>query len=122
MAVANQNNPPRARTVRVAMPGRPALALAGDGVGIVIALWALAKVWPILLILIIALILAGTLSPVVDWLERHGAKRGVALFTELIMLLFAVVGFGFLVIPAMVGEGKQLMKDAPHIQARIADY
>jgi predicted PurR-regulated permease PerM len=122
MAVANQNNPPRARTVRVAIPGRTALALVGVGVGIVVALWALAKVWPILLILIIALILAGTLSPVVDWLERHGAKRGVALFTVLIMLLFAVVGFGFLVIPAMVGEGKQLMKDAPHIQARIADY
>jgi putative heme transporter len=122
MAVADQDNAPRARTVRVAIPGRTALALVGVGVGIVVALWVLAKVWQVLLILAIALILAGTLSPVVDWLERHGAKRGVALFTVLILLLFAVIGFGFLVIPALVGEGKQLMKDAPHIQARIADY
>jgi len=122
MAAANQDNPPRVRTVRIALPARTALTLVGVGVGIVVALWVLAKVWQVFLILTIALVLAGTFSPAVDWLEKHGAKRGIALFTILILLLVAVIGFGFLVIPAMVGEGKQLANDAPRLQARIADY
>lgn len=121
MAATNRDNPPRARTVQVAIPGRTALTLVGVGVGIVVVLWVLAKVWPVLLILTIALVLAGTLSPLVEWLEKRGAKRGVALFTVFVLLLFALIGFGFLVIPAMIDEGKHLTRDAPRIQARIAD-
>lgn len=121
MAVASRDNPPRARAVRVLIPGRTAFALIGVGVGIVVTLWALARVWQIFLILTAALILAGTLSPIVEWLERHGAKRGVALFTVLILLIAAVIGFGFLVIPAMVSEGRQLAMDAPRLQQRLAD-
>lgn len=122
MAGANRENPPRARAVRVMIPGRTALALIGVGVGIVVALWALAKVWQVLVIFVVALILAGTLSPLVEWLERHGAKRGVALLTVLLLLLFVVIGFGFLVIPALVSEGQRLVKNAPDLQRRTADY
>ncbi|MGI8856577.1 MAG: AI-2E family transporter [Thermomicrobiales bacterium] len=108
--------------MRVVIPPRTGLTLVAVGVGIVVALWMLAKVWQVFLIITIALILAGTLSPLVDWLEKHGAKRGIALLTVLLLLLFVVIGFGFLVIPALVSEGKQLMKDAPQIQQRAADY
>ena len=121
MAGTNRENPPRARAVRVMIPGRTALALIGVGVGIVVALWVLAKVWQVFLILTAALILAGTLSPMVDWLERHGANRGVALFTVLILLTVVIVGIGFLIIPALISEGRQLVKDAPHLQQRLAD-
>jgi putative heme transporter len=122
MAVTTEKRAPRGRTVRVVIPARTGLALVGVGVGIVVALWALAKVWQVLLIITIALILAGTLSPLVDWLEKHGAKRGIALLTVLILLLFVVIGFGFLIIPAMADEGRQVIKDAPHLQQRAADY
>jgi predicted PurR-regulated permease PerM len=122
MAVTTEKRAPRERTVRVVIPARTGLALVGVGVGIVVALWALAKIWQVLLIITIALILAGTLSPLVDWLEKHGAKRVIALLTVLILLLFVVIGFGFLVIPAMVDEGRQVIKDAPHLQQRAADY
>jgi putative heme transporter len=122
MAVTTEKTTPRGRTVRVVVPMRTGLALVGVGVGIVVTLWALAKIWQILLIITIALILAGTLSPLVDWLEKHGAKRGIALLTVLILLLFVVIGFGFLVIPAMADEGRQVIKDAPHLQQRAADY
>lgn len=122
MASVDEREAPRARTVRIAIPARTGLALVAVGVGIVVTLWVLAKVWQVLLILIAALVLAGTFSPIVDWLEKHGAKRGIALLTVLLLLLFILIGFGFLVVPAMVGEGQRLMKDAPDIQARVADY
>jgi putative heme transporter len=122
MAVTTEKTTPRGRTVRVVVPMRTGLALVGVGVGIVVTLWALAKIWQILLIITIALILAGTLSPLVDWLEKHGAKRGIALLTVLILLLFVVIGFGFLIIPAMADEGRQVIKDVPHLQQWAADY
>ncbi len=122
MAVTTESRASRGRTVRVVIPPRTGLTLVAVGVGIVVALWMLAKVWQVFLIITIALILAGTLSPLVDWLEKHGAKRGIALLTVLILLLFVVIGFGFLVIPAMVSEGRQVIKDAPQIQQRAADY
>jgi putative heme transporter len=122
MAVTTEKTTPRGRTVRVVVPMRTGLALVGVGVGIVVTLWALAKIWQILLIITIALILAGTLSPLVDWLEKHGAKRGIALLTVLLLLLFVVIGFGFLIIPAMADEGRQVIKDVPHLQQWAADY
>jgi predicted PurR-regulated permease PerM len=122
MAFTHQNGTTRARTVRVVLPARTALGLVGVGVGIVVALWALAKTWIVLLILICALILAGTLGPVVVWLEQHRVHRGLALLIVLLGLIAALVGFGFLVIPSLIAEGKQIMKDAPDTQARIADY
>ncbi len=122
MALTQQNGTTRSRTVRVVLPPKTAFALIGVGVGIVLTLWALAKTWMVLLILICALILAGTLGPVVVWLERHRVHRGLALLSVLLALIAALVGFGFLVIPALIAEGKQIMKDAPDFQARIADY
>jgi predicted PurR-regulated permease PerM len=122
MAVVTERETARPRTVRLAIPARTGVALVGIGVGVVVALWVLAKVWQVFLILTAALILAGTLSPVVDWLEKHGAKRGIALLTVLLLLIFLLIGFGFLVIPTMVGEGQRLMKDAPELQQRAADY
>ena len=113
---------PRARTVQIAIPIRTALTLVAIGVGIVLALWALAKVWQVALILTVALVLAGTLSPFVDWLERHRVRRGIALAATLALMIGALVGIGFLIIPAMINEGKQLAADAPNIQRRLAAY
>jgi predicted PurR-regulated permease PerM len=122
MVTMHQNGTSRARSVRVVLPAKTALGLIAVGVGIVITLWALAKTWVVLLILICALILAGTLGPIVIWLEQHRVHRGVALLLVLLGLLAALVGFGFLVFPALIAEGKQIMKDAPDMQARLADY
>jgi predicted PurR-regulated permease PerM len=122
MALMQQNGTTRSRTVRVQLPAKTACGLIGVGVGIVVALWALAKVWPVFLILICALILAGTLGPIVVWLEQRRVHRGAAILIVLLGLLAVLVGIGFLVIPALITEGKHLMKEAPDFQRRLADY
>ncbi len=45
----------------------------------VAAIWLLNVLLPILVVLVMALILVGTLSPAVGWLERHRVKRPVAI-------------------------------------------
>ena len=79
-----------------------------------------ARLWEI--ILIIALVLAGTFSPVVTWLEQHRLPRSLALFLILVALLGFIVGLGALIIPAFVHQFGLLSTEAPAIQARLADF
>lgn len=85
-------------------------------------LWLLVRVWEILLLLVIALVLAGTISPLVGWLERHRVRRTVALGLVLLALVAAVAGLGALVLPALVAQVRALVASAPSIQGRLADY
>ena len=89
---------------------------------VIAAIWILWHLWKILLVLVVATVLAGTFSPVVDWLERHRVRRPFALAAVLVGLLGAVVGIGFLVIPALVGQIGDLIDDAPAIQRQVADW
>jgi len=82
----------------------------------------IARLWEIILILIIALVLAGTFSPVVTWLERHRVPRPLSLSLILVALLGFIVGLGALIIPAFVHQFGTLSTDAPRIQARLADF
>src|SRR5918997_1250754 len=89
---------------------------------VIAAIWILWHLWKILLVLVVATVLAGTFSPVVDWLERHRVRRPFALAAVLVGLLGAVVGIGFLVIPALAGQISGLIDDAPAIQRQVADW
>jgi predicted PurR-regulated permease PerM len=84
--------------------------------------WLLTQIWPILLLLVIALILAGTLSPILTWLQGHRIPRAIALGLILFVLAAAIAGFGALVIPSLVTQINVLATNAPTIQAQLADY
>lgn len=108
---------PPVRTVRFEIAPRSVLLLLAVIGGILL----LARLWQIILMLIIALVLAGTFSPVVSWLERHRVPRSLALSLILVALLGFVVGLGALIIPAFAHQFGTLSTDAPRIQARLAD-
>ncbi|MFN8517454.1 MAG: AI-2E family transporter [Thermomicrobiales bacterium] len=91
-------------------------------IAIVAGLWLLARLWQIVLVIVIGVVLAGSFSPVVDWLERRRVPRGVALGLILLLLLGGVAGLGFLVIPALLAQVIDAVRDAPEHQARIADF
>ncbi|MGI8691002.1 MAG: hypothetical protein ACR2M3_20675, partial [Thermomicrobiales bacterium] len=65
---------PRMRTVRFEIAPRSILLILAIIAGILL----IARLWEIILILIIALVLAGTFSPVVSWLEGHRVPRPLA--------------------------------------------
>jgi predicted PurR-regulated permease PerM len=91
-------------------------------IAIAAGFWLLVQIWQIILLLVIALILAGTLSPILTWLERHHIPRAVALGLVLLVLVFAIAGLGALIIPALVTQVSALATSAPTIQGRLADY
>jgi len=109
---------PRARLIRYEIAPRSLFTIVAIGVG----LWLLVRLWPILLLIVVALILAGTLSPVVAWLERHRVRRPVALGLILLALVGAIVGLGALVIPALAIQVAAVVESAPALRNQVADY
>ena len=106
------------RTVRYELSPRTIVTI----LGIIIGGWLLVRVWQSILIIIVALVLAGTFSPVVAWLERRRVGRSLALAIVFVSLLGAVIGLGLLVIPALVAQIASTATEAPVLQARAADF
>ncbi|HET8628609.1 MAG TPA: AI-2E family transporter [Thermomicrobiales bacterium] len=104
-------------TIRVEVSWRTFLGL----LALVVSLWLLVRLWQIIVLILVALVLAGTLAPALDWLERHRVRRPLALVLVLLALVAAVVGLGVLIIPALVGQVEDLVANAPAWQQRLAD-
>lgn len=84
--------------------------------------WLVVQIWQIILLLVIALVLAGTVSPMVGWLQRRHVPRTAALGLVLLTSVTAIGGLGALVIPALVTQVAGLITSVPAIQNRLADY
>lgn len=121
MTIANSNNTRDdipVRTMRHEISLRSIFTILAIAGGILL----IVRVWQTVLILMVALVLAGTFSPAVTWLERHRVARPLALALILLALLGFVVGLGALIIPAMVHQFSSLSTDMPMIQTRLADF
>jgi predicted PurR-regulated permease PerM len=110
-------NDPQVRTIRLEFSWRSLLPV----LGLLGALWLLGRVWETVLLLTIALILAGSLSPVLASLERRGLGRPMALGLILLGLVVVLVGLGALVIPAMAAQIQDFVAAEPMLQAQLAD-
>jgi predicted PurR-regulated permease PerM len=66
-----------------------------------------------LLLLLVAAFLAIGLDPVVDWLVRHGLRRGWAVLLILVIALGSVAAFAAAAIPPITQEANLLIQQAP---------
>jgi putative heme transporter len=73
----------------------------------------------LLIQVVIATILAAGIAPLTVWLTRVGLPRGVSVLLIYLLLLLAVVGLGFLVVPPVVTEVQALITQAPDFGARF---
>jgi predicted PurR-regulated permease PerM len=88
---------------------------------LVAALWLLVQLWPVLLVVVAALVVAGTLSPAVRWFEGKGIRRGLGItivFGVFFVLALCVVA---LTVPALVSQAAALFEHEPALRARLAD-
>jgi predicted PurR-regulated permease PerM len=85
------------------------------------AVWLLVELWFVVVIVGIALIIAGTLNPLVAWLEARRMPRALALVVIFIGLLAVVFLLGLITIPPLVGQLVSIMEKAPALQGRLAD-
>jgi predicted PurR-regulated permease PerM len=84
--------------------------------------WGLIRLWPVILVLVVALLIMGTLSPAVQWLESRRVRRGLGIaivFTALFTVGVLVVT---LTIPSLVAQATELLEREPAFRASLADH
>jgi predicted PurR-regulated permease PerM len=84
--------------------------------------WVALRLLPVLLVLIAALFLVGTLNPAVEWLEKKRLKRGwgigLAFSTMLILTLLLMA----VTIPSLIDQVDVLVKQEPAMRGHIAAF
>jgi predicted PurR-regulated permease PerM len=83
-------------------------------------IWLLNLLLPILVVIVVALILVGTLNPAVGWLERHRVNRSLAIAIVFIGCGIVVVGAGLITIPSLFDQVSQTINHLPEIQKSLA--
>jgi predicted PurR-regulated permease PerM len=89
---------------------------------VVACLWLLIKLWPVFLVLVVALLIVGTLSPAVGWMEARRVKRGLAIAIVFTLLLVVATLAVTLTVPALVLQASALVEQEPAFRARLADH
>jgi predicted PurR-regulated permease PerM len=84
--------------------------------------WLLVRLWPVLILIMVALILVGTLRPLVSWLEARGIRRGYGLLLIVLASTVAVALLLFLTVPSLVAQVASVMEDAPEMRVRLISW
>jgi putative heme transporter len=84
--------------------------------------WLLVRLWPVLLVLVVALMIVGTLAPVLAWLEARGVRRGAGIAVIFSALL--VIGALILMstVPSLIDQTTQLIDREPVLRARLVTF
>jgi len=78
-----------------------------------VGIWLFVQLRVLALLLVVALVFAGTLNPLVEWMERRGLRRFLALVVVFVALLLAASLLIFLTVPPLLEQLAQLVRDAP---------
>lgn len=113
-----QLNPPQTRLIRIEITPRTMLVL----MLILTGLWLFIRLLPVVLVLVVALMIVGTLAPAVEWLERRnvGRRTGIAIVFS-VLFVFTVLLFA-LTIPELVHQVKSLIEMEPALRERLAAW
>ncbi len=84
-------------------------------------LWLLFKLLPVLLVLIAAFFMVGTLNPAVHWLEEKGVGRGLSIGIVFGSLLIVTLAIAILTIPALLAEASTILEQEPALRSQLAD-
>jgi predicted PurR-regulated permease PerM len=89
---------------------------------VVASMWLLLRLWPVFLVLVVALLIVGTMSPAVSWMEARGVKRpfGIAFAFTLLVVVAALAVT--LTIPSLLVQASALVEQEPEFRARLADH
>lgn len=88
-------------------------------VAVIGVLWLVFRLQTVLLVLLVSFILAGTLAPLVEALERKRIPRHFGILGIFLGVLGFAALLGFITIPSLVHQVQLLLADAPGIQGRL---
>lgn len=90
-------------------------------VAIIAGFWLLFRLLPVLLVLIAAFFIMGTLNPAVQWLERRRVSRPLSIAIVFVSMLALTLVIGFLTMPTLMAQASAMLEQAPVLQAQIAE-
>jgi predicted PurR-regulated permease PerM len=85
-------------------------------------IWIAVQLEIVLIVLTLALVVVGTLDPMVAWFERHGIRRGRALVLIFVAIAAVAAGVLLLTVPPLVGQLLHLIEDAPRGRDRLIEW
>jgi predicted PurR-regulated permease PerM len=89
---------------------------------IIAGLWVLNQLLPVVLVLVAALIIVGTISPAVQWLEERRMRRGLGIAIVFTTLLVIAVLLITMTIPSLVAQATSLLDQEPALRARLVNW
>jgi predicted PurR-regulated permease PerM len=89
---------------------------------VVAAGWTLLRLWPALMVLLVALMIVGTLSPVVRQLQARGIGRRPAIAVVFGLLLLLSIGLATLTLPALIAQVSSLIDQEPALRANLVAF
>ncbi|OGS99080.1 MAG: hypothetical protein A3F73_03810 [Gallionellales bacterium RIFCSPLOWO2_12_FULL_59_22] len=117
MSAAEQKMKPRqTRVIRVEVAPWTMISL----VLVVVGLWIFISLLPVVLMLVAALMIVGTLGPAVAWLEQRGARRDAGIAIVFTVLFVSTVLISVFTIPELANQVRNLISMEPALRERLA--
>jgi predicted PurR-regulated permease PerM len=88
---------------------------------LIASLWLLIRLWPVLLVVVAALVVAGTLSPAVRWLEEKRVRRGAGIALVFATFFILALLVAAITVPALVSQATALLDHEPALRARLVN-
>jgi len=89
---------------------------------ILAGLWLLNRLVPVVLVLVAALIIVGTIGPAVQWLERRRIRRGLGIGIVFTALLAITILFITMTIPSLMAQAMGLSEQEPALRESLANW
>ena len=88
---------------------------------VIAGLYLLVRLMPVVLVLVMALVIVGTLSPSVSWLEARRVGRGLSIAIVFTTVLIATLLILTLTLPEFLAQVTSLIDQEPALRARLVD-
>lgn len=89
---------------------------------LIAGIWVLNRLLPVVLVLVAALVIVGTMSPAVRWLEERRIRRGFGIaivFTTLMVITSLIIT---LTIPSLMEQASNLLDQEPALRSQLAKW
>src|SRR5712671_2684450 len=82
-------------------------------------LWLLRELWVIVLLVVVALVFAGTFNPLVEWMERRGLKRTLSLILLFFGSIIVASLLIFLTVPPLAEQLVDIVHGLPATREQL---
>lgn len=89
---------------------------------VITGLWLFIRLLPVVLVLVVALMIVGTLAPAVAWMEKRGLHRGAGIAIVFGVMFVATALILAFTIPELLNQVRSLINMEPALRERLAAW